>query len=101
MPEIFGLQVDKSGRCQHWQGENDIVANQCASCQHYFACYLCHNALQDHDFTPNARQTLCVMCGNCHSRMTGDVYRHLSACCACHHPFNSGCQLHATLYFDS
>lgn len=47
MPEIFGLQIDKSGRCQHWYGKNDIIANQCGSCHQYFSCYLCHNALQD------------------------------------------------------
>ncbi len=99
MPEIFGLQIDKSGRCQHWYGKNDIIANQCGSCHQYFSCYLCHNALQDHEFTPNSRDTLSVMCGICHSRMTGDVYRHLSSCSTCQHPFNSGCHLHAHFYF--
>ena len=100
MPEIFGLQVDKSGRCQHWHGENDVVANQCASCQQYFACYLCHNVIKDHEFMPNPWHKLSVMCGNCRSQMTGNVYRHLSACSTCQQPFNPGCHLHAHLYFN-
>lgn len=99
MPNIIGLAVDKAGRCTHWHTDVDIVANKCAQCQAYYACYLCHNALTTHPFVPVAMADLGVLCGACGFEMTGTVYATCTACPNCQHPFNPKCHLHHEIYF--
>ena len=48
--KINGLLVDDESRCQHYHTELDIVALKCFQCQKYYACYQCHDSLEDHKF---------------------------------------------------
>ena len=50
MLKILGLDLDEVGRCSHYHGSNDIVALKCGSCQAFYACYRCHDAICDHSF---------------------------------------------------
>ena len=101
MSEILGVLVDARGRCAHYGGHRDVVANRCATCDAFFACHRCHDELADHPFgrmgTDSSDSVLCGACGNI---MGYHVYSQTSACPACAHPFNPGCSLHAPLYFE-
>lgn len=99
---IFGLQLTTDGRCQHYHGPTDVVANKCARCQQYFACYQCHDAMRTHHFvampvTPTAKV---VCCGNCRHELTWSQYQ-TGTCPFCQHAFNPRCALHQTIYFQS
>lgn len=48
MQEYFGIGLDSSSRCYHYHTKLDIVALKCAVCQKYYACYKCHDALEEH-----------------------------------------------------
>lgn len=41
-PSIHGTDVDHQGRCAHYHSDCDVVANRCALCGEWWACYLCH-----------------------------------------------------------
>lgn len=97
---IIGINTDHAGRCAHWHSDADVVANKCAACQEFFACYHCHNALRDHTFAPMPLDQEAVMCGSCGYRMDYRAYNGRRACPGCGHSFNSGCQNHGYLYFD-
>lgn len=99
MPDIFGLSLDTSGRCQHWHQSFDVIANMCQQCQTYFACSLCHDALTAHTFQPMPMSQISVMCGVCHLKMTGDTYVNCTKCPACQQAFNPSCHLHHDIYF--
>nr|WP_125551224.1 CHY zinc finger protein [Loigolactobacillus jiayinensis] len=99
---IYGLALDAAGRCQHYHTDNDIVANKCAQCQQYFACYHCHDALRDHHFVPLPTTTTgkVVCCGNCQHELTWRQYQ-TGACPFCQHAFNPRCALHHAIYFTA
>ncbi|AAV62269.1 unknown protein [Streptococcus thermophilus CNRZ1066] len=46
--KIYGLLVDNESRCQHYHTELDIVALKCFDCLKYYACYQCHDSLEEH-----------------------------------------------------
>ena len=99
--EVEGRDVDKQGRCAHYRGENDVVANCCATCRLYWACHLCHRELADHPFgRMRTEAPASVLCGNCGHTMGHDEYSAAPSCPNCGHPFNPGCELHAPLYFQ-
>src|SRR5690625_2800772 len=50
MPTIYGDTLDAAGRCTHYHSEKDVIANKCATCDKYWACYECHAAATDHSF---------------------------------------------------
>ena len=66
--KIHGIGLDKAGRCTHYHTQLDIAALLCAKCRKYYACYSCHDELEDHSFmatTPEeAYPVLCENCGN-------------------------------------
>ena len=63
---IFGIGLDACGRCIHYHQENDTAALLCARCRRYYACYQCHNALEDHLFVPtDGTEPYPVLCGQC------------------------------------
>ena len=100
MITIHGQDVDHAGRCRHWHQDNDIVANCCATCQTYYACYVCHDAMiSDHVMTPVPLTQVAVLCGACGYHMTGLKYQSVNMCPDCHHPFNPNCHTHTEHYF--
>ena len=48
--KIHGIGLDKAGRCTHYHTQLDIAALLCAKCRKYYACYSCHDELEDHPF---------------------------------------------------
>ncbi|MGO3522530.1 MAG: CHY zinc finger protein [Leuconostoc mesenteroides] len=73
---IKGINLDQQGRCKHWHTDVDVVANRCAKCRKYYACYLCHDALNTHPFVPVSLDTeeTAVCCGVCLHQMTPAQY---------------------------
>lgn len=98
-PYIHGIDADERGRCAHWHADHDVIANKCATCGEFFACYKCHNELRDHALAPMPLDELSAMCGACGHLMTYDEYHVEAECPQCGHAFNPGCQTHAHLYF--
>lgn len=98
---IRGVDVDAQGRCAHYRSPRDVVANLCATCGDYWACFRCHRELADHPF---GRMPLvaeeAVLCGACAQVMNYAEYSTAATCPGCGHPFNPGCELHAQLYFE-
>ncbi|ELU77989.1 CHY zinc finger [Streptococcus pneumoniae PNI0076] len=52
MIEAQGFLVDKQTRCIHYHSKLDIIALQCYDCKKYYACYRCHDSLENHPFEP-------------------------------------------------
>ena len=99
--EVEGREVDEQGRCAHYRGERDVVANRCAVCCLYWACHACHRELADHPFgRMRIDAPASVLCGNCGYTMGYQEYSAAPDCPNCDHPFNPGCGLHAPLYFE-
>lgn len=99
---IKGINVDYQGRCQHWHSAVDIVANLCAKCKCFYACYECHDVMNLHKFEPMSinNEERAVMCGVCNYQMTVWSYQHSNYQCPnCHHAFNQRCSLHNNTYF--
>ncbi|UUE18379.1 hypothetical protein LQZ13_02845 [Leuconostoc mesenteroides] len=99
---IKGINLDQQVRCKHWHTDVDVVANRCAKCRKYYACYLCHDALNTHPFVPVSLDTeeTAVCCGVCLHQMTPAQYLHAHyQCPKCHHLFNAQCALHKNTYF--
>ncbi|HGL8834083.1 TPA: CHY zinc finger protein [Streptococcus agalactiae] len=86
MQEYFGIGLDSSSRCYHYHTKLDIVALKCAVCQKYYACYKCHDALEEHCFAATKSDEMFpVLCGSCpYCRML----------------FNPNCQRHDSIYFS-
>lgn len=100
--KIYGLLVDDESRCIHYHSEKDVIALQCYACKHYYACYQCHNALEDHVFSPYPlalTQDRPILCGVCKRLLTYATYKDVTACPSCQSPFNPGCKQHHSYYF--
>ena len=64
--KIHGIGLDKAGRCTHYHTQLDIAALLCAKCRKYYACYSCHDELEDHSFVATTpEEAYPVLCGNC------------------------------------
>ncbi|MDO4630925.1 MAG: CHY zinc finger protein [Corynebacterium sp.] len=99
MTTIAGINVDPQGRCAHYCSDRDIVANKCATCNQYWACYKCHAECTNHPFGRMPLDEEAILCGNCGFFMDYNMYHISSHCPNCHHDFNPGCSLHSHLYF--
>lgn len=98
--KIFGVGLYEDGRCVHWHGDTDIAALRCGRCHRYYACYMCHDELEDHGFKPaDSGDIKPVLCGNCMNQLTREQYEQ-GFCHYCGHMFNPGCRLHHDIYFD-
>lgn len=96
---FFGVGIDKDSRCQHYHSEVDVVALKCGQCQRYYACYECHDTLEDHGFVAMHRAELYpVLCGACRNCLSQEEYKG-GSCPYCAHPFNPNCSLHDSIYF--
>lgn len=97
---IWGNILDTAGRCVHWHSDRDVIANRCATCGKFYACYECHQAYESHPFGRYAAQTQqkIVLCGVCGLQMTYAHYEAIDQCESCGDLFNPGCSLHKHLY---
>ena len=74
--KIHGIGLDKAGRCTHYHTQLDIAALLCAKCRKYYACYSCHDELEDHLFVATTpEETYPVLCGNCGRKLTLQEYK--------------------------
>lgn len=100
MIKVWGQSVGETGTCRHYHSELDVVAQQCAGCQRYYACYQCHDELENHVFQPASTSAgKPVLCGACQTLLTYEEYQ-LGVCPTCQHPFNPVCALHHDRYFQ-
>lgn len=99
---IHGRDVDKQGRCVHYHSERDVIANRCATCGGWWACFECHREHTDHPFgrIPVESGVPGAKCGACAHEMDYAEYSAAQSCPNCAHPFNPGCEIHAPLYFE-
>lgn len=103
MKRISGISVDEHGRCIHYDSEYDVVANQCYECRTYYACYHCHDEMEEHSFkawpVSKDSQVKIILCGVCSVEMNYDQYKQSGSCPSCAHQFNSKCANHEGIYF--
>ncbi|MFC3927964.1 CHY zinc finger protein [Streptococcus caprae] len=98
--KFYGLGLDSQSRCLHYHTELDIVSLKCQACQRYYACYQCHDSMEDHHFRASLPTEIYpVLCGVCEKLLTKDQYEQ-GACPYCTSPFNPKCKLHALIYFS-
>lgn len=96
---IYGEELDECGRCRHYHTERDIAALKCGACGKYYACYHCHDELEDHTFVPTGEEEkIPVLCGRCRHLLTYDEYES-GSCPYCGGKFNPGCKRHHNIYF--
>lgn len=104
---VQGIEVDRHGRCWHWNGPTDIVATAFPCCTGWWACRDCHDESQSHAATPwpmIEHGGLWVLCGGCRSRLSIRFHleRQAAGCHACPHcerEWNPACAEHADQYF--
>lgn len=102
MIQIYGHLVDKESRCQHYHSQLDVVGLKCFECRKYYACYRCHDDLEQHLFSAyplHQNEDKVVICGVCRSEMTFSEYRASMFCPSCQATFNPGCEKHYSIYF--
>jgi uncharacterized CHY-type Zn-finger protein len=102
--EVRGATIDDETRCEHYDGERDVVAFQFACCGEWYPCRACHDEAVDHateTWGPGDVGEHAVLCGVCRTALTIDTYVACGHTCPyCGASFNPGCREHWTLYFD-
>ncbi|EGJ27603.1 CHY zinc finger protein [Streptococcus porcinus] len=97
--DYYGMDLDHESRCCHYHGPKDIAALKCQACQKYYACYQCHDSLEDHSFSPSGKTELFpVLCGSCKSQLSLEAYEG-GYCPYCNKAFNPKCAFHKAIYF--
>lgn len=97
--KIYGKGLDTDGRCIHYHTEKDVAALLCGRCRKYYACFSCHDELEDHPFkATEPEEQYPVLCGCCRSRLTKKEYE-TGSCPHCGAAFNPRCSLHKDIYF--
>lgn len=102
MVQAQGLLVDDESRCVHYHSDKDIVVLQCYECKKYYACYQCHNEIEEHIFSPyplSLKGDRPVLCGSCKETLTYEEYSGKGNCPYCKAAFNPACQSHYSYYF--
>ena len=102
-PIVKGVKVDTETRCAHYHTEVDIIAIKFYCCQEYYACYYCHEELEDHSpekWPKDKWEQKAILCGSCGEELAIHTYMSASECPHCSHPFNERCSHHFPLYFD-
>lgn len=96
---IYGIGIDDAGRCVHYHKTCDIAALKCAACGKYYACFSCHDEMEDHPFAATGLgEPAPVLCGICKSLLSREEYG-TGACPHCGTAFNPGCKIHKDIYF--
>jgi len=99
MEKIFGKLIDNQGRCEHYGSPLDIIANRCGECGKLYACYKCHDELENHSFCAvDETEENTVMCGVCGKFYSYADYKKLCSCESCKSSFNPKCSLHSSIY---
>ncbi|MCH9634186.1 MAG: hypothetical protein S4CHLAM7_09290 [Chlamydiae bacterium] len=102
--KTHGVHLDAYSRCTHYFTDKDIVSIKFKCCSKYYACYKCHENLEQHpvikweraDFSEKA-----LRCGRCQfifsiqSYLSGENY-----CPQCSALFNPLCKNHWDIYFN-
>ncbi|MGT2958360.1 hypothetical protein A9Q68_07465 [Streptococcus bovimastitidis] len=97
--EYFGIDLDQESRCRHYHSDLDIATLKCQACQKYYACYQCHDSLEDHPFEPSGKEEVYpVVCGACKNQLNLASYQK-GFCPYCQKAFNPKCALHKDIYF--
>ena len=97
--KIHGIGLDKAGRCTHYHTQLDIAALLCAKCRKYYACYSCHDELEDHSLLQQHRKKLILFyCGNCGRKLTLQEYKK-GSCLTAMQDLIQNCSLHENIYF--
>ena len=97
--QIYGVDLDEQGRCAHYHKNCDVVALKCARCRKYYACFSCHDEMEDHTFeATGTEEEFPVLCGNCRKLLTREQYGQ-GSCPYCGILFNPRCKLHKHIYF--
>lgn len=105
--EVFnmykGINVDKEGRCAHYNKFEDIVSYQFPNDNAFYPCHKCYEVIHHH--LPKQKYTLdseyeAVLCGHCNTTIPVNKYIGSDECPRCNHPFNPGCKNHYHLYFS-
>ena len=96
--QIYGVGLDEQGRCAHYHQNCDVVALKCAMCRKYYACFSCHDEMEDHAFAATGtEEKYPVLCGNCKRLLTREQYGQ-GSCPYCGITFNPRCKLHKHIY---
>lgn len=97
---FHGLGLDAQSRCQHYHSQLDIASLKCSYCERYYACYHCHDTLENHTFKATlSSEPYPVMCGVCQTYLPFSAYKR-GSCPQCGSGFNPNCQLHDHIYFS-
>lgn len=102
MIEVHGCLLDQESRCVHYHSKLDIISLQCYNCKKYYACYSCHDSIENHSFDPYPLSLIYdkpILCGVCYQGLTYQEYQETLSCPSCFSPFNPGCQKHKERYF--
>jgi len=101
---VYGVNVGPETRCEHYDGETDVIAIRFACCNRFYPCHACHDAVADHDAAVWPREAFdepAVLCGVCGTVLSINTYLQAeSACPNCGAAFNPGCEQHHALYFE-
>ncbi len=93
--------IYSKGYCDHSSCSPDRNSHQKRNqqCRKYYACYSCHDELEDHSFVATTPEEVYpVLCGNCGRKLTLQEYKK-GSCPYCHAGFNPKCSLHENIYF--
>ena len=104
MTEVHGVGLDAQSRCAHWQSATDVISIRFPCCDKYYACYECHEALEDHEpavWSSDRFDEPAVLCGVCRVELSTNAYLACGFTCPeCGAAFNPGCAKHYHLYFE-
>lgn len=97
--KMHGIGLDSAGRCVHYHTSCDIASLLCGKCRKYYACFSCHDELEDHPFqATGSEEPYPVLCGVCRHPLTHKEYA-AGACPYCGREFNPRCKVHEEIYF--
>lgn len=103
--DIYGIDVDPQTRCEHWNGETDIIAIKFKCCGRWYPCIDCHETVagHEHQVWQNSEFTAkAILCGVCGHQLSITEYMECgSSCPQCETGFNPGCAKHYHLYFEA
>lgn len=100
---MLGSPVDDDTRCAHYRTALDVVAIRFRCCGEYYPCHQCHAESAGHPaarWPAGERDVAAVLCGVCRNELSIHEYLGVDGCPRCGAPFNPGCRLHASLYFE-
>lgn len=100
---VLGRTVDDQTRCVHYAGPLDVIAIRFHCCGEFYPCFRCHAETVDHPVSawPKAEfDTRAILCGVCRTTLSISDYLEADACPSCESPFNPGCSLHHSIYFE-